>query len=155
MQVWLPVHVPGDPIASFRESVAVLTTRHLNAQANEAKVVLRAASGLTWDGEGLVAWPGRGWRTVALTRAWRPYPAHLARYGVEVCAEQTRRGFRAPHTGWFAAMARELPPCPVPAWFGGPVHALLRANLLAKDPHYRRFGWTEEPGIVRAWDDVC
>lgn len=156
MQTWLPIHIPGDPLASYRESARVLDDRRLRAQANEAKVILRVASGWTLDdGFRQIPWAGRGWANVALTRAWRPHVFNLALYGWYIAQEMDERwGNGARARMWFARMSAGLPDSGDPPWL--PVVApRCRAQLLAKDPEwYGQFGWDEEPQGMRIWDDM-
>lgn len=156
MQTWLPVHVPDDQLASYRESARVLDDRRLRAQANEAKVILRVASGFTLDDNYLrIPWTGRGWANVALTRAWRPYTYQLALYGWYIAQEIDERWGNGRNARlWFAKMSAELTDGDAPPWL--PVVApRCRAQLLAKDPGwYGQFGWTEEPVTMRIWDDL-
>jgi len=161
MQTWLPAYVAGDPLASYRESARVLDDKRLRAQANEAKVILRVASGFTIDDNyQWVPWTGRGWANVALTRAWRPWTFSLALYGRCVATEMRERGMVPADVldGWFRRMAAHLwsGQWPMaPSWLGGPVHGRCRAQLLAKDPEwYGRYGWTEDPADMRIWDDL-
>lgn len=150
MQTWLSAYAPGDPTATYRESARVLSTGHLQAQANEALTVLRQCSGVP------IPWTGPGWRNVALTRAWRPYARHLAAYGYAVCLEQQARGWKVPHLDLFDTLRRVIRDTGAPHWLGGPVHARCRANLLAKTPeHYDQYGWTETPALGQIWGDIA
>ena len=91
----------------------------------------------------------RGWKNHPATRMWRGFTAALVAYGIEVCAEWSRRGradavrdalltFTGGVVPGVRALRREgaLPP-----WLGWePVHVSHRSSLVRKDPgHYRGY----------------
>jgi hypothetical protein len=96
---------------------------------------------------------------------WSKNPEALALYGVVICEEWTRRGYRDTCREKILAANREMGGAELPelwrryesreegflpSWFGSEeFHASHRSNLLRKDPgHYSAFSW-EEP------DDLC
>jgi hypothetical protein len=131
------------PCPAFDRSARLLDQRRLGKQRVEALQVLR---GLTV--------PGYGWRHHPAVRMWRGYEEALVCYGVAVCREWVRAGFRdtceeslksglcqatgtrEPRGQQALARAGELPP-----WLGDPdFHRSHQSALLRKDPaHYGRF----------------
>jgi hypothetical protein len=117
----------------------VLDDLRLGKQRVETMQVLRA----------LVYPSYRGWKNHPATRMWRGFTAALVAYGLEVCAEWTRRGradaVRAAlleFTGGVAPDVRVLRRSgALPPWLGWePVHVSHRSALVRKDPeHYRGY----------------
>jgi hypothetical protein len=117
----------------------VLDDLRLGKQRVETMQVLRALVFPTY----------RGWKNHPATRMWRGFTDALVAYGLEVCAEWTRRG-RADavaesllaFTGGVAPDVRELRRTgALPPWLGWePVHVSHRSALVRKDPgHYRGY----------------
>lgn len=129
------------PYESFEASALVLDNRRLGKQRVEVLQLLRAMSGLT-----------KGWTNHPAARMWRGSPGALADYGIAICDEWIRRGFKDTCR---AKIAAHRPPgdAPRPAWLGNHAfHSAHRSNLLRKDPvHYGQFGWSEPPTQPYVW----
>lgn len=125
------------PHPDFRASARTLDVRRLGKQRVEAIQVLR----------GLIV-PGYGWRNHPAVRMWAGYEEALVRYGLEVCALWSGRGYRdtcaatlvtdlaafrpgpPPRSQTRLRKAGELPP-----WLGDPAfHRSHQSALLRKDP---------------------
>lgn len=128
------------PYPDFAASARSLDNRRLGKQRVEAWQILRALSGET-----------KGWRNHPATRMWAGYEPALALYGLAMCYEWRRRGFKdtlSPRFGHAITSTPLMPP-----WLGNPAfHAAHRAALLAKDPeHYGQHGWTEAAAVAYVW----
>lgn len=129
------------PYASFDESAKALDNRRLGKQRVEVLQLLRALSGLT-----------KGWTNHPAARMWRDARGALVEYGIAICDEWIRRGFKDTCREKIAAY-RPSGEAVRPAWLGNPdFHSAHRSNLLRKDPvHYGRFGWSEPPTKPYIW----
>jgi len=129
------------PYPSFVDSARVLDRQRLGKQRVEVLQLLRALTGET-----------RGWATHPAARMWRGYEAELAMYGLCVCREWRRRGYKDTCLDKIEAVLGNLPNCPCPPWWGNPaLHASHRAALLYKDPAwYGQFCWDEAPAVPDA-----
>lgn len=120
-------------------SAAVLDRQRLGRQRVEVLQILRALAGTR-----------RGWRRHPAVVMWRGARQQLVAYGLAVCAEWVRRGYRDRVAAKLRRFGR--PGGPLPRWWGGPLHTTHRAALLAKAPeHYAQFGWDETPKIDYYW----
>lgn len=133
------------PHPDFGESARALDLRRLGKQRVEAIQVLR----------GLIV-PGYGWRNHPAVRMWAGYEEALVRYGLEVCALWSTKGYRdtcaatlvadltasrpaagpgkrkptPPRSQKDLKRAGELPP-----WLGDPAfHRSHQSALIRKDP---------------------
>lgn len=136
------------PYPDFAESARVLDRQRLGKQRVEVLQLLRAL---------LV--PGSGWANHPAAKMWRGLEAWLAEYGLVVCREWIRRGYKDTCRTKIHAICSEYDLVPFedgsngPSWIGDPAfHASHRSNLLRKDPvHYGRFGWTEPNDLPYVW----
>jgi Pyrimidine dimer DNA glycosylase len=134
MQTFLP-HV------GFTESAAVLDARRLGKQRSETIQVLRA-----------LTVPGYGWRHHPAAAMWAGYEEALVRYGLEVCAEWSRRGHADTSAATLMADLRSTTglesvrdvaaltsACDLPSWLGDDdFHRSHQSALVRKDAaHYR------------------
>jgi hypothetical protein len=142
------------PYPDFKRSAEALDRQRLGKQRSEALVLLRICR----DGKSR-------WKNHPIWKMWSKNPEALALYGVVICEEWTRRGYRDTCREKILAANREMGGAELPelwrryesreegflpSWFGSEeFHASHRSNLLRKDPgHYSAFSW-EEP------DDLC
>lgn len=128
------------PFSDFTKSASCLDNKRLGKQRVEVKQILNALK---------PEYTG-GWRNHPAVRMWRGNAGALARYGVTVCREWIRRGFKDSLLGEFEAVAD----CsPGPSWLGSEdFHRSHRSNLLRKLPeHYSQFGWTEPDDLPYVW----
>jgi hypothetical protein len=126
------------PYADYAASAATLDRLRLGKQRVEVLQMLIA----------LRAGPGAPWRAHAATRMWLGHERSLARYGLAVCSEWTRRGYRDTCAGKILDVAASFDACSAadPAWLGrADLHLAYRSNLVRKAPeHYRRL-WPDVP----------
>lgn len=68
---------------------------------------------------------------------WRGHATSLILYGLAVCREWTRRGFRDECAARIEATAAVLPPGLPPPWLGNSVfHRSHQSNLVRKNPEF-------------------
>jgi len=133
------------PYDSYQETARCLDYRRLGKQRVETLQILRALSG-----------DSRGWVNHPATRMWRGHRVHLISYGIAICDEWIRRGYRDTCGGKIlsyldsAYAAQEYD---MPQWLGyEPLHASHRSNLLRTDPiYYGAFGWRESADLPYVW----
>ena len=120
MQTFLPYN-------DFLQSVKVLDYKRLGKQRVEAWQILQALLGNT-----------RGWVNHPATRLWRDHEKLLCEYGIAICDEWIRRGFKDTMRERFIAIHPTLSDCDLPDWFGvEEFHDSHKSNLKRKDPiHY-------------------
>lgn len=132
------------PYADFAASARALDRQRLGKQRLEALQLLQILRGVG----------GRtGWRTHPALLMWRGHANALAMYGIAICREWRRRGYKDTLLPRFEALVDRSAGFRRPSWFGDPAfHASHRGNLLRKDPvFYGRYGWSESPGLPYVW----
>lgn len=132
---------------SFRASARCLDNKRLGKQRLEAFQILRA-----------LLREAKGWRNHPAVHMWVGRELSLCSYGMAVCREWKRRGFKDIMFDKFQDYFNRLYGNPLyslrmPDWIGDPdFHASHRSNLLRKDPKwYGQFGWTESPDLPYVW----
>lgn len=139
------------PLPSYCESAKCLDRLRLGKQRVEVKQILSTLLGKS-----------RGWANHPAVRMWRGYESSLILYGLAVCLEWRKRGYKDSvlehllletldeRCAWTES---DPPDAPKPPWLGDPsFHASHRSNLLRKDPqHYSQFGWTEPDSLPYVW----
>lgn len=130
------------PYASYKRSARCLDRLRLGKQRFETMLILFILRDMGW----------RRWRNHPAVRMWRGHEAELIRYGVAMCDEWIRRGYRDTTRARILAMMPKLDTGP-PSWIGDErVHSSHRSNLLRKNvDYYRRFGWKETPDQPYYW----
>ena len=149
------------PHKDFGKSARCLDNQRLGKQRVEVLQILRALRGYT-----------KGWRNHPAVKMWRGYEVALAWYGLVICEEWVRRGFR----DTCAAKIRRFLPRPLrspyhvsnavvhyylhrpgarPPWLGSrKFHNSHRSNLLRKDPiYYSKFRWTVSDDLPYLWPE--
>lgn len=115
------------PFPSFSDSARALDWRRLGKQRVEVWQILGALEGRT-----------NGWANHPAARMWRGYERALCLYGLAVCDEWIRRGYRdTMRVRFLAALERHDGP-ETPGWLGDEdFHRSHQSNLLRKSPeHY-------------------
>ena len=147
------------PYPDFKRSAEVLDRQRLGKQRSEALVLLRICR----DGKSR-------WKNHPIWKMWFKNPEALALYGVVICEEWIKRGYRDTCKEKILAANREMGGSELeelrrkyeereegflPSWFGSEeLHASHRSNLLRKDQdHYSAFGWTEPKDLCYVWPD--
>lgn len=126
------------PFPSFEASAAVLDRERLGKQRLEVKWLLE----------------GRR-NSHPAYRMWIGHRKMLARYGVAICDEWIKRGYKDNMRSFFiekifdSSLDNEDS---LPVWYGGEIHANHRSRLLDKDfSFYSKFGWKEQPIKENYW----
>lgn len=130
------------PYPDFLASARVLDNRRLGKQRVETLQILNALTN-----------PSYGWQNHPAVKMWKGHTGLLAVYGLAICHEWVKRGFRDTCTDKINAFAPADLITTQPAWLGSePFHASHRSNLLRKEPdHYRQFAWTDGPDLPYVW----
>jgi len=134
------------PYPDFQASAKCLDYKRLGKQRVEAYQILKTLTGQS-----------TGWVNHPATRMWRGHEGVLARYGLIMCQEWIARGYKDTCTEKIDALLNlvstqteerfKLPP-----WFGGPIHASHRSNLLRKNKEfYGRYNWIEPDNLPYVW----
>ena len=112
------------PYPDFTLSARSLDRQRLGKQRVEALQLLKGS------------WPNH-----PASKMWRGYRRALAAYGIAVCEEWIRRGYKDTCKGKMEALAPPPPeeePLVLPPWVGDPAfHRAHQSNLVRKKPdHY-------------------
>jgi len=137
------------PYPSFERSALVLDRKRLGKQRVEAYQIARTLIGST-----------HGWSNHPAVRMWSGHVKSLCTYGVVMCEEWLRRGYKDTLLNRLldihdVAGGNSLSPL----WLGDErLHSSHRAHLLMKDPQwYGSYLWREEPcksGDPYFWPEV-
>ena len=120
------------PYPDFVKTARVLESKRLGKQRVEVVQILNALHEIK-----------EGWRNHPCTHMWRGYEVALAAYGLAMCEEYARRGYKntltepalQQHLEWATGSEYELV---MPWWMGNEAfHLAHQSVLLRKDPdHY-------------------
>jgi hypothetical protein len=117
------------PYADFIESAKALDYRRLGKQRVEAWQILNALRGQT-----------KGWTNHPITKMWRGHERALCEYGIAICDEWIKRGYKDTMRERFIAIHSELPDTGLPLWLGDKaVHRSHKSNLKRKDSNHYQF----------------
>lgn len=121
------------PVPSFEDTARLLDRQRLGKQRLEALQIVKVLVGET-----------TGWAAHPAVRMWVGYPAALIQYGMAMCTEWRRRGYKDTLLEKFQTYERSLTELrrstPImPPWFGDQeFHRAHQSNLVRKMPeHYR------------------
>lgn len=127
------------PYADFKKSAQVLDYKRLGKQRVEAWQIYMGIEGKS-----------KGWRNHPAVNMWRGCEYQLLKYGLAMCDEWVRRGYKDTMRLRFREALREekryseefhiIDTQKFPKWFGNTTfHVSHRSNLLRKLPkHYRK-----------------
>lgn len=117
------------PFKDFTKSAKVLDWKRLGKQRAETKQIYNA-----------LTIPNSGWRHHPAVRMWKGYEKALLRYGIAICREWRRRGYKDSQLSWFLARLSEHKERLVyPSWLGTrKFHRSHQSNLLRKDAGFYR-----------------
>ena len=134
------------PYDCFARSARVLDYRRLGKQRVECLQLLKA-----------LLEPGtKGWVNHPAAKMWRGHELRLATYGLTICDEWRRRGYKDTCREKILKYAERAPfsrETWTPEWLGcDDFHSSHRSNLLRKDPEwYSQWGWTEPNNLDYIW----
>lgn len=126
------------PFPDIEASLTCLDFARLRGQRKESSQLLNILLGKT---------PNSSWKNHPACKMWaNNIPCLIAYYNAGL-EEWARRGFKniilQPISGEKLIY---------PDWWGGPIHASHRSNLLRKNfEHYSQFGWTESADLPYVW----
>lgn len=138
------------PYPDFAASARSLDRARLGKQRVEAFQIIRTLRGET-----------SGWASHPAVKMWAGYTEALAFYGLTMCDEWIRRGYKdSLQSEFINALGLHrysgIDGIPLPPWMGdADFHSSHRSALLRKDPeHYGQFGWTDSPDVPYVWPTV-
>lgn len=127
--------------SNFTKTAEVLDRQRLGKQRVEAYQIIQALTN-----------PVYGWQNHPAVKMWRGHVEALATYGVAICDEWIRRGYKD------TMRERFLPYCPAlqadnPEWIDrDEIVVSHRANLVRKAPeHYASIWPTIDPSLPYVW----
>jgi hypothetical protein len=128
------------PSTDFAECARFLDRPRLGKQRVEVLQILNALTGKS-----------AGWTNHPATLMWKKHESTLALYGIHMCDEWIRRGYKDTCREKISEFLNKEDNS-MPSWWGGPIHSSHRAALLFKNPNwYSQFGWIETPIIQYVW----
>lgn len=117
------------PYADFIQSAKALDYRRLGKQRVEAWQILNALLGNS-----------KGWTNHPATNMWRGHERSLCEYGIAICDEWIRRGYKDTMRERFIAMHSQLPNTGLPEFIGDlEFHVSHQSNLKRKDADHYTF----------------
>ena len=127
------------PYADFVKSAEVLDNKRLGKQRVECLQLLTSLK------------ENRGWIHHPCTKQWKGYENALVEYGVAICSEWIKRGFK--DTTMEKISKFRDGDVVLPKWFGNEnFHSSHRSNLLRKKREwYGKFGWEEPDNLPYVW----
>lgn len=134
------------PYPDFAQSARVLDNKRLGKQRVEVLQILNVLIGTN---------SSTGWRNHPAVRMWRGYEGCLSTYGLAICDEWIRRGYKDTCKEKITALVGHLGVdfFKRPIWCESlELHASHRSNLLRKDVKwYSKFDWTEPDNLPYVW----
>jgi hypothetical protein len=128
------------PFKSFSKSAAVLDYRRLGKQRVEAWQILTALT------------KGSGWRNHPATKMWSGYEYQLCEYGIAICKEWIRRGYKDTMLNRFQSEAEYFRKCEKPNWLTEELSISHQSNLLRKDSlYYSKHFPNIDPNLPYIW----
>ena len=133
------------PYSDFVKSADILDRARLGKQRIETYQILRTLRGVS-----------AGWANHPAVKMWRGSENALVNYGLVICDEWIRRGYKDTTRPKIEALFDPKEMATMPTWLGDEaVHSAFRSNLLRKDPiWYGKYGWTEGPGLAYVWPGI-
>lgn len=131
------------PYPEFDKSAEVLDYRRLGKMRVEAYQLLRAIRGET-----------KGWVSHPAASMWRGYESALIRYGIAMCDEWIKRGYKDSMRVRFIEESKGAQgDTGMPHWLGREdFHVSHQSNLVRKDPlFYRKFFPSVPDNLEYVW----
>jgi hypothetical protein len=136
------------PYPDFTQTARCLDRQRLGKQRVETLQILNALTN-----------PQKGWQNHPATNMWRNHEHTLVAYGLTICEEWIRRGYKDTclqkilniqelhHENWNTHQ---------PAWLGNPaLHLSHQSNLLRKNPdHYNTYFQNVPPDLPYIWPTI-
>lgn len=129
------------PLEDFEQSARVLDKSRLGKQRVETLQILKA-----------LADPSYGWQKHPAVAMWRGSDGWLREYGIAVCQEWKRRGYKDSCEQQIRDIACGLTNLCKPWWLGDPrFHISHQSNLLRKAPWAYGHLWPDVPRDLEYW----
>lgn len=135
------------PYSDFVETAKTLDRQRLGKQRVEAYQLLRSLTE-----------PEYGWKNHPASKMWSGHELLLAEYGIDMCMEWRRRGYKDTLLEKFEHYVllfsdQGFRKNNSPWWLGdNEFHSSHRSNLLRKKPEwYNQFHWTEPTTLPYVW----
>lgn len=114
------------PYSDFKKSASVLDYRRLGKQRVEALQIARCISGIS-----------NGWKNHPAVKMWQEHLNSLIDYGVAMCDEWIRRGYKDTCRDKLLALFDANLSSDFPEWFGDErLHISHQSNLIRKMPDF-------------------
>ena len=122
---------------SFSKSASCLDNKRLGKQRVEAWQIYKTLT------------DGSRWENHPAVKMWKGCESGLILYGIFVCNEWIRRGFKDTLKDRFLDIWDELDAITVPSWLGKKsFHSVHKSILLGKNYEwYKQFEWKEKPAV--------
>lgn len=118
------------PHPDFAESARALDVKRLGKQRVEAMQILNCLLGVS----------SQGWQHHPAIKMWKGHEYNLAIYGMAMCVEWEKRGYKDNLFTFFYRHYISLPATKNPRWIGDEkFHRSHQSNLLSKAPEFYRF----------------
>lgn len=131
------------PYTNHHQSAACLDRQRLGKQRVECLQILNALAG------------DSGWKHHPAVAMWQGYERALGAYGIVICAEWIKRGYKDTCRDKIIRIAETFPysSSENPEWWGRQeLHLSHRSNLLRKFPeHYRSFFPDDPDDLPYIW----
>lgn len=124
------------PYLSYYDCAKCLDRQRLGKQRVEVLQILKALS------------DGGAWSNHPITKAWEKDQWSLSIYGIYICLEWVKRGYKDSCMSKIASMIPEEPDINArkPQWLNDELCSQYRGLLLYKNREwYSQFGWEDEP----------
>ena len=117
------------PYPDFEKSAEVLDDKRLGRQRAEALTLIR-----------------HGWKNHPASKMWRGFEYQLSEYGLIVCNEWKKRGFKDNTAVKIRSEQKKFKNTGLPNWFGNKdFHRSHKSNLLRKKPEFYRKYFPDVP----------
>lgn len=118
------------PYEDFDKTAKCLDRQRLGKQRVETLQIMRTLAGIS-----------DGWRNHPAVRMWEGYEAALTLYGIAICTEWRRRGYKDTCEDKIAEIYyshfKNQSMYDMPPWMGGEIHQTHQSKLVQKLPeHY-------------------
>lgn len=129
------------PYKSFSKSASVLDNKRLGKQRVEV-----------WQIYMSLTKPNYGWKNHPAVKMWKGYECALLDYGIAICEEWIRRGYRDSLLPIFQKKIQRFKICIKPYWLTNNFIRAHRSNLLRKDKKwYSQFHWNVGNDLPYIW----
>lgn len=131
------------PYSSFEESAKVLDMRRLGKQRVEVLQLLNSIQKVKAN------LPIRGWKNHPCRKMWHNYSNALVEYGLVICTEWIKRGYKDTCYGKIKAHYNPADHNDLPKFIGDEeFHLSHKSMLIQKKPKYYKAFWPDVPDNI-------